>query len=136
MDPLDPMDHWTYFLCHLTGLLPACGPCQLMTSFELFAAQPNVHWTYACPLDPMDKIKCPLDISMSIGSNRQLKCLLDICLSNGSIESNGPLDRKGTHWLSGEDNVSIVDALSLVTNRVPLIKEIGLHGIMYVMEAT
>jgi hypothetical protein len=59
---------------------------------NLFTAQPNVHWTYACPLDPMDKIKCPLDTSMSIGSNGQLKCPLDICLPNGSIGSNGPLD--------------------------------------------
>ena len=182
MDPLDPMDHWTYSLCHLTGLLPAWGRCQPMTSFELFTAQliyrttkcpldiclsigsngqnqmstghtyvhwiqrtaemsighmpvqwihwiqwtightilplsshrpatcmgtmstydvirvslftaqPNVHWTYACPLDPMDKIKCPLDTSMSIGSNGQLKYPLDICLSNGSIGSNAPLD--------------------------------------------
>jgi hypothetical protein len=40
----------------------------------------------------MDKIKCPLDISMSIGSNGQLKCPLDICMSNGSIGSRGPLD--------------------------------------------
>jgi hypothetical protein len=35
MDPLDPMDHWTYSLCHLTGLLPAWGWCQYMTSFEI-----------------------------------------------------------------------------------------------------
>ena len=35
MDPLDPMDHWTYSLYHLTGLLPAWGRCQPMTSFEL-----------------------------------------------------------------------------------------------------
>ena len=59
---------------------------------NLFTAQPNVHWTYACPLDPMDKIKCPLDIYMSIGSNGQVKCPFDICMSNGSIGSNGPLD--------------------------------------------
>ena len=40
----------------------------------------------------MDKIKCPLDISVSIGSNGQLKSPLDICMSNGSVGSNGPLD--------------------------------------------
>jgi hypothetical protein len=55
---------------------------------HLFTAQPIIRWT----LDPMDKIKCPLDISMTIGSNRQLKCPLDICLSKGSIGSNWPLD--------------------------------------------
>ena len=77
--------------------LPSHRPATYMGSMptydvirvNLFTSQPNVHWTYVCPLDPMDKIKCPLDISMSIGSNGQLKCSVDICLSN---RCNGPLD--------------------------------------------
>ena len=52
MDPLDPMDHWTFSLCHLTGLLPAWGRCQHMTSFEITYLMHNqmysglmpVHW--------------------------------------------------------------------------------------------
>ena len=80
--------------------LPSHRPATCMGSMptydvirvNLFTALPNVQWTCACPLDPMDRIKCPVDIFMSIGSNGQLKCPLDICMSNGSIGSNGPLD--------------------------------------------
>jgi hypothetical protein len=60
--------------------LPSHRPATCMGSMStydvirvnLFTALPNVQWTYSCPLDPMDRIKCPLDISMSIGSNGQL----------------------------------------------------------------
>jgi hypothetical protein len=96
MDPLNPMDHWAFSLCHLTGLLPARGRCQHMTSFEITYlmhnqisnssglmpvhwiqwTKSNVHWTYLCPLDPMDN------------SNVHWT----YCMSNGSIGSNGPLD--------------------------------------------
>ena len=68
--------------------LPSHRPATCMGSMptydvfrdNLLNEQPNFEfqWTYACSLDPMDKIKCPLDISMSIGSNGQLKCPLDI----------------------------------------------------------
>ena len=53
-EPLDPMDHWTFSLCHLTGLLSAWGRCQHMTSFEITYLMHNqisnssglmsVHW--------------------------------------------------------------------------------------------
>ncbi|CAB4040423.1 Hypothetical predicted protein, partial [Paramuricea clavata] len=69
MDPLDPMDHWTYSLCHFTGLLTCMGsmPTYYVIRNNLFTPQPNVQWTYSCPLDPMDKSNvlwtclCPLD---------------------------------------------------------------------------
>jgi hypothetical protein len=66
---LDPMHHWTYSLCHLTDLLTCMGSMSTydIIPVNLYTAQPNGHWTYACPLDPMDKSNvqwtcaCPLD---------------------------------------------------------------------------
>jgi hypothetical protein len=85
MDPLDPMDHWTYTLCHLTGLLTCMGSMPTYDVIELNYlphnqmstghmpvhwiqwTKSNVHWTYLCPLDPMDNSNvhwtyaCPMD---------------------------------------------------------------------------
>jgi hypothetical protein len=31
-----------------------------------------VQWNFTCPLDPMDKISCPLENYLSIGSNGKI----------------------------------------------------------------
>ena len=89
-EPLDPMDHWTFSLCHLTGLLTCMGSMPTYDVIELTYlphnqmstghipvhwiqwTKSNVHWTYLCPLDPMDNSNVHWT---SIGSNGRLDIL-------------------------------------------------------------